>query len=109
MWNRKPDRLERKVDFIVRLLWVVIQQQEELMSAVDNLKAAVAQVLQDVADETAELGAAIQKVSDLVANGASAADVQDAADQLNAVHQNVVDAIAAAQAVLDPQPAPPSA
>jgi hypothetical protein len=97
---RDSERLER----VERLLYRLLQLGRKIMSAVDNLNAAVAQVLQDVADETAELGAAIAAVQAAVAANDPAA-VQAAADKLNAAHKGVVDAIAAAQAVIAP-PAP---
>lgn len=81
------------------------------MSAVSDLKTAVAQVLQDISDETTELSAAVQRVVDLLtAAGVDNPDVTAAVTALQGTHQAVVDAVAAAENVLNPPvPAPAKA
>lgn len=75
------------------------------MSAVADLKVAVAQVLSDISDETTELSNAIQKVVDLMtAAGVDNPDVVAAVEALQGTHQAVRDAITAAEAVLNPAP-----
>lgn len=107
MRDHNQDPIERKLNLVLQLILLVLNKETKIMQELDNLKAAVAQVLADVKSETDELSAAIAKVVAILGQPTiNPADVQAAADALTAAHQGIVDAVAAAEAVLNPAPAP---
>ena len=93
MFWRKPS--------IRQLLQTVINQQEKIMSGIDDLKAAVQKIADDL---TAEQAVIQEVIAALQAGGLSDADAEALAVKLQGSAGNIESATASLTAALPPKP-----
>ena len=96
-------RMESKIDALTQI-------GAKIMSAEDNLKAAVADLSQKMTDHDVAVQAGIQALKDALAAN-DQAGIQAAADTLSGLSSKIADETAAINAAVNPPPAatPPAA
>ena len=94
-YDRWLSRLENKIDRIVTALAVLTAEGTKIMSALDDLKAALSGLAGAVSDGVAEIEVLLGKI---VAPGTSDADVEAAVAQIQEITKTIADEVAKAQA-----------
>lgn len=95
----------KKLENIEKLLIEIKLQEIKIMGTEQDLQAAVAQLGQDVMDNTTKVAAIHTKMADLIAKIANAGSIPDADIQsLTAIHASLVQANTDLQVAID-QPA----